>query len=93
MRRLFRTPSDGSIERGFWIVILAVCCFATHLLAFYGGSWWMLEEARAEAAKIITLRKPPPVANPVLLLNCDRGWRDEWARTCRARARTAEVRP
>ena len=80
------------IERAFWI-FLAVLAFAIYsLILLHLGGWMQIEQARAEAAKVITVYKARPTANPILLLDCSPRGREEFSRTCRARARTAEVK-
>jgi len=83
---------DAGVERWFWIV-LAVMAFTVYsLILLHLGGWLYVEQARAEAAKIVTARRIEPIPQPAQLIKCDKHGREEFLRTCRARARTTEVR-
>ena len=79
--------------RYFWIVLAILILALSHLIAATFGGWYVIEQARAEAAKIVATnaRRVTPAATPVPLIRCDQAGREEFARTCRARMRSTET--
>lgn len=91
MRAIF-LRRDEDADRWFWILIAVVVLAISHLLAAYLGGWYVMDEAKAAAAKIV--RETPRRANPatyIPLLDCTSRDYLEYRRVCRARARSAEV--
>ena len=89
---LLRSLTDERIERAFWMALATLAVAVYTLIVFHLGGWFVMDRARAEAAKIITVQRVAPVPATVNLIGCSRHDFQEHLRTCRARARTAEVK-
>lgn len=88
-------PHDLRARReNFWFWVFCAVCALTvsHTLAAFGGTYWAMKKIR-EAAE--APQRAPTIMQPESLLGCPitRARVEEWHRTCRARARMAEVAP
>lgn len=97
MRAIFlnRKPllDDETVNKLFLGVIAVLILALSHTIAAVFGGWYVIDQARQEAAKIVATNahRVPPVVQPAQLLKCDKAGREEFLRTCRARTRSAEV--
>jgi hypothetical protein len=88
----FEAPIEISRRSLAFVIVLGVLALGvSHLVAWYGGSYWTIETARAEAAKIATATRANP-ATYVPLLDCSSRDYLEYRRTCRARTRAGEIK-
>jgi hypothetical protein len=97
-RLIFRsTDFDPPVEiarrsLAFAIVCAVLLLSVTHLLAAYAGGWYVIDTARAEAAKIVTAKRANPAVNPPAnLIDCTPAGRAEMLRACGARWRMGRV--
>jgi hypothetical protein len=75
-----------------FVVVLLIFVQALCGFAFWLGSEWTVDRARAEAAKIVTAKRANPAVNPpASLIDCTKEGRAEMLRICGARWRMGKL--
>lgn len=85
--------TDTTTDRYLWMLLVGCMWIGSLAIAAVLGGNFVLDRARAEAAQIVATnaRRVQPVTQIPQLIPCSKEGREEYARLCRARFRSAEI--